>query len=127
MSSIILITMALLGQYLFFSGSVGFMRGKKGIQAPATGGNDEFERYLRVQINTLEQLIVTIPALWICAIYFRIDVAAVLGVIFLIGRFIYAAAYIKNPPNRSTGMVIGFLANIGLILCCIYEGLARLF
>ena len=120
MTYVILVTILLLMQYIYFMGLVGAARGKADLKAPATSGDDDFERANRVHINTLEQLIITLPTMWICAIYFRADVAAILGAIFLVGRFIYAAAYRKDPATRGTGMMIGFIANVALLLCGLY-------
>ena len=116
MSYVALVTLLLLVEYMYFTGQAGMARGRAGIQAPAMTGDETFERASRVQLNTLEQLIITIPAMWICANYFRADVAAILGVIFLLGRLIYRSAYMKDPTTRVSGMVTGFLANIALIL-----------
>ena len=127
MSYIILVTVALLIQYTYFSMSAGMERVKADIKAPATTGDETFERKLRVQMNTLEQLIITIPAMWICGIYFRADVAAILGLIFLVGRFIFSAAYINEPASRSKGMIIGFLANMALLVCCLITAITHLF
>ena len=127
MSFVIIITVALLLQYIFFSMRTGMARGKASIEAPAMTGDENFERVLRVQMNTLEQLLITLPAMWVCAVYFRADVAAILGLVFIIGRFIYSAAYISNPPTRGLGMITGFLANLALLLCCLYAGVIRLF
>lgn len=127
MSYVILVTVALLVQYTFFSMRAGAARSKGDVKAPATSGDEYFERNLRIQMNTLEQLAVTLPAMWVCASYFRADIAAALGVTFLVGRFIYSAAYLNNPPSRGTGMIIGFLANMALLLCCLYVGIISLF
>ena len=105
---------------MFFSGQVGAARGKAVIQPPAMTGDENFERVLRVQLNTLEQLIITLPAMWICANYFRADVAAILGAIFFIGRLIYRNSYIKDPSTRIAGMLVGFFANISLVLVAIW-------
>jgi len=126
MSYLILITVALLIQYTFFSISAGIARGKADIKAPAMTGDETFERKLRVQMNTLEQLAITLPSMWICGVYFRADVAAILGLIFLVGRFIYSATYVNDPSSRAKGMMIGFLANMALILCCLYAAVIRL-
>lgn len=126
MSYLILVTVALLIQYSYFSMSAGIARDKGDVKAPAMSGDETFERKLRVQINTLEQLAITLPAMWICGIYFRADIAAVLGLIFLIGRFIYSAAYLSDPASRGKGMIIGFLANMLLLLCCLYTAVIRL-
>ncbi len=116
MSYVALVTLLLLIEYMYFTGQAGMARGRAGIQAPAMTGDETFERALRVQVNTLEQLIITIPAMWICANYFRADVAAILGAIFFIGRLVYRSAYMKDPTTRVSGMVTGFLANVVLIL-----------
>ena len=126
MGYLILITVALLLQYTYFSMSAGMARDKGDVKAPAVTGDEAFERKLRVQMNTLEQLIVTIPAMWICGIYFRADVAAVLGLVFLVGRFVFSAAYNADPATRGKGMMIGFFANMALLLCCLYTGVMQL-
>jgi len=126
MNYVVIVSTLLLIQYTFFAMRAGLSRGKADIKAPAMSGDEHFERNLRVQINTLEQLIVTLPAMWICAIYFRADVAAILGATFLIARFMYSAAYIANPPSRAPGMIIGFLANIGLMGCSLFAAITAL-
>jgi len=126
MSYVVLVSSLLLIQYTFFSMRAGLARVKADIKAPAMSGDENFERNLRVQINTLEQLIITLPAMWVCAIYFNATVAAILGFAFLIGRFIYSATYISNPASRAPGMIIGFLANMALIGCCIFAAIRSL-
>ncbi len=117
MEYVALITVLILVHYMYLAFAVGGARGKYNVPAPATTGNDQFERHLRVQINTLEQLIVALPGMWMCAYFFRPDVAAVLGVAFLIGRVLYANAYVKDPASRGTGMMIGFVATVLLLVC----------
>lgn len=126
MAFVILVTMLLLIQYLYFMMQVGSARGKADLKAPAMSGDEHFERCNRVHMNTLEQLAVTLPSMWICAVYFRPDVAAILGTVFLVGRFIYSAGYVKEPSKRGTGMMIGFLANCALILIGLYVGVMQL-
>jgi len=115
MTYVALITLLILVQYFFFVMQAGMARGKDKVVAPATTGDEVYERKLRVQINTLEQLMITLPAMWVCAHYFRADVAAIMGLAFLIGRFLYSYLYIKSPKSRAPGFVIGFLANIVLL------------
>ena len=126
MSYVVLVSTLLLIQYMFFSIRAGLARGKADIQAPAMTGNEHFERTLRVQINTLEQLIITLPAMWVCAVYFRADVAAILGFAFFIGRLLFSAAYISNPPSRALGMILGVFANFGLMGCGLYAALSTI-
>lgn len=58
----IVITIALL-EYMGFGAMVAKARGTYGVKAPATTGNEIFERYFRVQMNSLESLIIFIPAM----------------------------------------------------------------
>ncbi len=116
MELVALVTLLLIIEYIFFTAMVGKARVQGSVEAPAMTGDETFERASRVQVNTLEQLIVTIPAMWICATYFRVDVAAIMGVIFFVGRLIYRSAYMKEPAKRGPGVGIGFLANIIMVL-----------
>lgn len=120
MAYVALVSLLLLIQYFFFVMQAGMARGKDTVVAPATTGDEMYERKSRVQMNTLEQLIITLPAMWICAHYFSANVAAILGFVFLIGRFIYSFMYINEPKSRAPGFIIGFFANIILIGCALY-------
>jgi glutathione S-transferase len=103
-------------EYLVFCILVGRARAKYAIAAPAVTGNEMFERYFRVQQNTLEQLIVFIPAILLFARYTSVLWAGLLGVVFLLGRIIYAAGYISAPQRRGPGASISFLCEVVLIL-----------
>jgi glutathione S-transferase len=92
-----------LAQFLFFCFAVGKARGTYKVAAPATTGNEMFERYFRVQMNTLELLVIFVPAILIFGQYFSAYVAVALGVIYLIGRLIYFTSYVKDPKSRSIG------------------------
>jgi len=102
--------------YMYITFQVGSARTKYGIEAPAISGHPVFERTYRVQLNTIEQLVVFLPALWICAYLGATTVAAVAGVVFLVARPIYAASYVSSPEKRTIGFVLGYLANIVLIV-----------
>jgi len=115
MAYVALVTLLLLLQYLFFMAMVGKARVASGLEAPAMTGDPVFERASRVHLNTLEQLAIALPAMWICGAFFRPDVAAALGLVFLAGRFVYRAGYMADPRKRGTGMMIGFLACIAMI------------
>ena len=116
MNLVALVTLLLLLQYISFMMLVGMARGKTGVEAPAVTGDELFERAFRVQMNTLEQLVVTLPALWLCAYYYQPLAAAGLGLLFFLGRLLYRVTYMKDPASRGPGMIIGFLANVALIV-----------
>ena len=109
MAFVDIVTALALLQFLVFGFKVGQARTRYGIAAPAITGNATFERYFRVQQNTLEQLIALIPGLYLFSRYFSPYVAAGLGVVYLIGREVYAASYVKDPAKRSLGFGLTFL------------------
>lgn len=109
MDLVAIVTILALGQFVLFSIQVGSMRGKHGVKAPAMSGHPEFERMFRIQQNTMEQLVVFVPALWIFARYVNPMWAAGMGLIFIVGRFIYRSSYLKDPASRSMGFTITFL------------------
>ena len=115
MEYVALVTVLLVSQYMVFMMLVGAARGKSGIKAPAVTGDENFERAYRVQMNTLEQLMVALPALWVSGMYFDSLVAALLGMAFFLGRVMYRAGYVKDPEKRGIGFGMGFLAVLGLI------------
>ncbi len=119
MDFVAFVTLLLLAQYVFFTAMAGKARDEFGVEAPATTGNDIFERTLRVQLNTLEQLVVTLPAMWLCAHYFSASFAGIMGLVFFAGRMLYRKAYIADPSTRGTGMMMGFVANVLLLICAI--------
>jgi glutathione S-transferase len=105
-----LVTLLSLLVYFWMSLQVGRARGKCGIQPPAMTGDQLMERAIRVQSNTLEWLPIFLPSLWLFALYWNEMVAAGLGVVWIIGRFLYSAGYMADPAKRSTGFLIQFLA-----------------
>jgi uncharacterized MAPEG superfamily protein len=111
-----IVTALALLQVFVFSFQVGQARVKYGVNAPAISGAPEFERVFRVHQNTIEQLVIFIPSLWLFATYWRADVAAGIGLLFIIGRQIYRGAYVADPAKRSMGFSIGALAMTILLL-----------
>lgn len=119
----IVIGLALI-EYLVFTWKCGQSRGRLGVPAPLTTGHTEFERRFRVQQNTLEQLIVFVPAMLGCAHYASAPLAAGMGLVFVVGRALYARAYVIDPARRGPGFGLTLLANLVLVLGAIL-GAAR--
>lgn len=113
-------------EYMFFSFKVGMGRAKYEVAAPATSGHPVWDRMYRVQQNTVEQLVIFLPALWIFSTLIHPTIGAAIGVGFLIGRPIYFASYVKNPESRTTGFLIGYLANVVLVLGSLGGAIYRL-
>ena len=90
--------------------AVGRGRHKYGVAAPAVAGHPAFERLYRVQMNTLEWAVMTLPCLWIAAAYVSDALAAGLGGLWLLGRIAYALAYAADPAKRARGFIVGALA-----------------
>ncbi len=111
-----LVTILSLLMYLVFTGFVGRARSRYNVPAPQTSGNDNFERVLRVQQNTAEQLLSFLPGLWIFALVLSPLWAAVLGGVWIVGRIVYAAGYFKAAAKRGPGFAITSAANVTLLL-----------
>jgi glutathione S-transferase len=111
-----IVTALALLQFVWFAMLVGQARGKYGIHAPAVTGNEIFERHFRVQQNTLELLILFVPGLYLFSHYFNPLWAAGLGVLYLIGRQLYATSYVKDPSSRSAGYGLSALPTLILVL-----------
>jgi glutathione S-transferase len=114
--------------FYFYTGiNVGSMRGKHSVKAPAMTGPLEFESAVRVQMNTLEWIVVFLPLLWLATIYFSPAMTMVylswlppvLGIIWILGRWIYMSGYMTAPEKRGNGFLIAGIAIIGLLICAI--------
>lgn len=107
-------------EFLYFAFAVGRARVRYRIPAPATSGNEIFERYFRVQMNTLEQLVIFVPSILLFARYGSPTVAAGLGVIFLAGRIVYFNSYVAEPRKREVGFVMSVLPTAILLVGGLY-------
>ena len=116
MAYVDIVTALALLQFVYFGILVARARGRFGVKAPAVTGNEQFERYFRVQQNTLESIVVFVPSLYLFSRYFNPLWAAGLGVIYLIGRQLYAASYVKDPAKRGAGYALTMLPVLALIL-----------
>jgi uncharacterized membrane protein YecN with MAPEG domain len=103
-------------EFMIFGALVGRARSTYHVEAPATSGDPTFERYFRVHQNSMESLVIFIPALLLFARYVSVSIAVALGILFLLGRIIYAAGYIAAPERRAPGALITFVINGLLVL-----------
>ncbi|HWK73272.1 MAG TPA: MAPEG family protein [Povalibacter sp.] len=116
MHYVAIVTVLALLEFWWFGMLVGRARAKYGIAAPAMSGNELFERQFRIHMNTLEQLIVFLPALWLFAHYLNPVWAATLGAVFIVGRAVYATSYVRDPKSRSLGFGLSALPTLLLLI-----------
>jgi glutathione S-transferase len=118
----------LIGFFYFFAAfRVGDFRQKHGIRAPATSGHPEFDRAYRVQLNTLEQMGIVLPFLWVAAFY-PIGwawLAPLVATVWVVSRIIYLAAYMADPDKRLVGAMLGGVCNLALFIIAAV-GVARI-
>lgn len=120
MTAVEIVLITALIEYEAMGLMAGRARLKFKVEAPATVGHPIFERYYRVHQNTLEQLIIFVPALIIFALTVSAAVATVLGGLFIVARALYAIGYIRDPKQRlygagSTVLINGTLLVGGLV------------
>jgi uncharacterized membrane protein YecN with MAPEG domain len=105
-------------QFVFFSVLVGRARGTHGVKAPAVSGHEMFERIYRVQMNTLEQLVAFLPALFIAGKYWPEGYVAIVGAIYLMGRIIYWRSYMA-ASSRGLGFGLTMLPTLALLFAAL--------
>jgi uncharacterized membrane protein YecN with MAPEG domain len=103
-------------EYMILMVLTGRARGTYGVQAPATTGHPTFERHYRVQQNSVEQLVIFLPSLLLSAHFCSPRLAGLLGLVFIVGRALYARGYVADPAQRGTGFAVSFAANVLLTL-----------
>jgi uncharacterized membrane protein YecN with MAPEG domain len=122
-----IVTVLVLLFYVWTGVGVGIMRGKHKINAPAMVGHPELERAVRVQANTLEWIVIFLPAMWLCAAYVNPIVAAVLGLVWIGGRYLYMQGYMKDPKDRSMGFMIQGLATVAALFAGLIGAVVSIF
>lgn len=127
MELVAIVVIVALIQYTIFGALVGKARGTYNVDAPAVTGHPVFERYYRVHMNTLESLILFIPAIFLFATYVNAQIAAILGIVFIIGRYLYLRAYVKEPKSRGLGFMLTMLPSAIMALGALVVLVMRLF
>jgi uncharacterized MAPEG superfamily protein len=113
-------------KYMVFGYLVGQARGRYGVKAPATTGHEIFERYFRVQQNTLETLVMFIPGISLFALFVNPNWAAGIGLVYVVGRIIYCRSYVADPSKRSTGFLLSVLPIMVLLIGGLYGAIRNL-
>jgi len=127
MEYVAIVTALALIQVLVFAIQVGQQRVTHNVRAPAVSGPPGFERAFRVHQNTVEQLVIFIPSLWMFATYWRADVAAAIGLVYVIGRQVYRIAYMGDPAKRSLGFTLGIVSTSVLLIGALLGAVVSLF
>jgi hypothetical protein len=107
--------------------NAGRARARCGVPAPSVSGPPEFERAFRVQQNTLEQLALFLPSLWLFTFYVSPLWGALVGLVWVAGRAYYAISYLGDPERRGPGFGIGALAMLILLIGAVIGIVAALF
>ncbi|MFO0437591.1 MAG: MAPEG family protein [Phenylobacterium sp.] len=110
-----IVTLLALLAYVWMGVRVGGARRTSGIAAPAMSGDPMLERYLRVQGNTLEWLPIFLGSLWLFAHYWGDLPAAVLGLVWIVGRVLYALGYSADANKRELGFMVQLVATAVLL------------
>ena len=110
-----IVTLLALLSYVWMVMRVGGARRKSGIAAPAMSGDPMLERYLRVQGNTLEWLPIFLGSLWLFAHYWGDVTAAALGLVWIVGRVLYAVGYSAAAEKRELGFMVQMIATAVLL------------
>ncbi|MEG3918800.1 MAPEG family protein [Microcoleus sp. T3_A4] len=110
-----LITVSALILYFVVTINVGRARFKYKVSPPQMTGNQDFERVVRVQQNTLEQMILFLPSLWLFSQFISPIWGAGIGAVWIIGRILFAWGYYQAAEKRAAGFGISTLATLALL------------
>ncbi|HZZ33528.1 MAG TPA: MAPEG family protein [Phenylobacterium sp.] len=114
-SLVALVTLLALLTYFWMSLRVPAARRKSGIAAPAMTGDPLLERTIRAHYNTLEWMPIFLVSMWLFAIYWNDLVAAAMGLVWIVGRIIYAVGYSAEASKRAPGFLIQSIATAVLL------------
>lgn len=100
----------------------GLARGAGGVKVLETYNttNEKFIIATRIHLNTLENLALFIPLLWVATVYSWASVAAGVGVVWLLARIAFAYLYTKDPKTRAPAFVASFFSLVGLVGLSLY-------
>ena len=110
------VTVVALVVYFVVGANVARARGRYQVAAPAVDGHPAFARIYRVQQNTLEQLVLFLPALWLFALTIGDPWAGLIGLVWPIGRILYAWGYYRDAERRGPGFVLSVATTMVLLI-----------
>ncbi len=102
-----LVMVAALAQYFAFAFAVAGLRERLGVPATEPCSEPELVRAVRVHANTGEMLIVFLPLLALCGLYFEPRAAAGIGSLWIVARFVYRRGYLRDVAGRIPGFIMG--------------------
>jgi glutathione S-transferase len=98
-------------------GYVGHLRHSLKIEAPATTGHPLFERAFRAHANTVENLVLVVPLLWVASVFYGGQVPFWFGLIWVVSRIIYSIGYAQTDTRwRGVGGGLGLICLAGLLV-----------
>ena len=124
MEYVAIITILALLQYFSFGFMVGQNRQRTKEAAIDAPEDLQLKRAIRVHLHTGEYIIIFLPFLFLCAHYADARFAAGCGVIWLIGRAMFRAGYMKDGTSRTNGFFVTLFSLVLLLIGAIY-GIAK--
>lgn len=115
----VLVSILALAVYFWSGMRVAMARSKYGVEAPAVEGPEPFNRIFRAQQNTMEQLVLFLPALWFCYILFHSIWPAIFALLWPLGRVIYVLSYSRSASARGPGFLLSAIAMLGLLIAAL--------
>ena len=123
-------TLATLGAvivYQYVSLQVNQARRLHRVPLPQTTGPEHFNRVYRVHMNTLENMPLFLPLLWLFAAFWGDAWAGAFGACWVAARFLYAWGYYRAVPLRVCGFGISSTVNLAMLVACLYGAISGLF
>ena len=111
-----LVTGLALVLYVMVFVNVARARTRYKIEAPAITGHPAFERVFRVQQNTVEQLVLFLPALWLFSLFVSPLWGAAIGLVWVLGRLHYAWGYYRDAARRHAGFAVAATCSMVLLI-----------
>jgi uncharacterized membrane protein YecN with MAPEG domain len=115
-----LVTIAAVIYTFVLSARVGAARAKLGVDAPAMSGQPGFDKTFRIHMNTVEQLVLFVPVLWLAAAVVGDLWAAEIGAVWIVGRVIYTVGYSKEAAKRGPGFLVTILPTAVLTVIALW-------